>query len=670
MGFTNDPLVDGNLVGTLGSKIDPLLAPLGDYGGVTATHAVLPDSLARDTGSNDVIATFGLDGDQRGDSTTLAQRLVGEAADIGAFEYGAVVIDVTAPEEVTNPSAGAGFQVYANPGDEQSSPWIATNAKGQSVIVWNGDGPEGAGVYVQLISANGGVSVPRLADLGQTSLTPSHLQSAIDEQGNYAIIWRGSGGGSSDIYMRRYRPDGAPVDALPLNVSLGTDKGSGAASVVSNAGGRLLVTWLNQAGDLMFRRYAMSGLSLDGAPRVGVANNAYGGSVTLNTSRRYAAIASDGEFYLMWGLSTARLYVQKFSASGGAMGPATEVAAWDDYEYVTDVDPAHVSSARIYGHDIVVDSEGNPIVSWDHKFELDTVSEPGMTITEDSTDRLAFRQWNPDAGLTTPVIVNDGYDFSAYTDVDGDRISSLNLNNPGLAVDAFGQIGVAWEQQYIDVNVVEYEGDDTGQGTWRDIVVRWFDGDSPIGAATASRFGTVATDAFAPSLAVDATGRFLLAGVAENSVHVQRYALPQPILLDAEGVLRVDDASGRFSDIVIGAQFSGADSFVAFNGVLTGIRAADVAGIQITAGPNDNRIDLSRVTTTTFPGLAINSILVLAGAGDDVVFGSQLVDVINGEAGDDRIFGNDGADQLLGEDGNDTLSGLEGGDTIYGGAGD
>jgi hypothetical protein len=64
---------------------DPLLAPLADNGGATLTHALQPGSPAIDKGNNDTGAT----NDQRGPSHA---RVVGPAADIGAFERNADII--------------------------------------------------------------------------------------------------------------------------------------------------------------------------------------------------------------------------------------------------------------------------------------------------------------------------------------------------------------------------------------------------------------------------------------------------------------------------------------------------------------------------------------------------------------------------------------------------
>lgn len=61
---------------------DPRLAPLANNGGQTLTHALLPDSPARNTGSNALIPDR-VRGDQRGSSFS---RIISEQVDIGAFE--------------------------------------------------------------------------------------------------------------------------------------------------------------------------------------------------------------------------------------------------------------------------------------------------------------------------------------------------------------------------------------------------------------------------------------------------------------------------------------------------------------------------------------------------------------------------------------------------------
>ncbi|MBS1795541.1 MAG: CSLREA domain-containing protein [Acidobacteria bacterium] len=77
-------------------QTDPLLLPLGNYGGATATHNFAPNSPARDAGANgEALDTSAnpLTLDQRGSGFA---RLAGGAVDIGAYEFASVVVTTTA----------------------------------------------------------------------------------------------------------------------------------------------------------------------------------------------------------------------------------------------------------------------------------------------------------------------------------------------------------------------------------------------------------------------------------------------------------------------------------------------------------------------------------------------------------------------------------------------
>jgi trimeric autotransporter adhesin len=89
--------VEGNIAGTDIYSTDPRLAPLANYGGLTLTLALQPESPALNAGSNCVQSVGGcgdfphvaLSNDQRGAGFP---RLRAGTVDIGAFELGSVVV--------------------------------------------------------------------------------------------------------------------------------------------------------------------------------------------------------------------------------------------------------------------------------------------------------------------------------------------------------------------------------------------------------------------------------------------------------------------------------------------------------------------------------------------------------------------------------------------------
>ncbi|MEO1400267.1 MAG: CHAT domain-containing protein, partial [Cyanobacteria bacterium J06635_1] len=81
--------IQSTLVGDMAAPINPQLAPLGNFGGSTPTHALLPDSDAIDAGNNNIAPT----NDQRG-----VTRSDG-SADIGAFESTGYALQATGGAE-------------------------------------------------------------------------------------------------------------------------------------------------------------------------------------------------------------------------------------------------------------------------------------------------------------------------------------------------------------------------------------------------------------------------------------------------------------------------------------------------------------------------------------------------------------------------------------------
>lgn len=78
----------GDQIGTPASPINPLLAPLGNYGGPTQTHALLPGSPAINAGNNCVLTVNGCGASDPTSALTTDQRGIARVGtvDIGAFE--------------------------------------------------------------------------------------------------------------------------------------------------------------------------------------------------------------------------------------------------------------------------------------------------------------------------------------------------------------------------------------------------------------------------------------------------------------------------------------------------------------------------------------------------------------------------------------------------------
>ncbi len=102
--------INGNIVGTTSSPVDPKLGPLADNGGFTKTRALLTGSPAIDAGNinqvvNPIISHYlnpkSLIFDQRG---YLRVFPIGGKVDIGAFEYGSNTVSSTESPDLQDDS--------------------------------------------------------------------------------------------------------------------------------------------------------------------------------------------------------------------------------------------------------------------------------------------------------------------------------------------------------------------------------------------------------------------------------------------------------------------------------------------------------------------------------------------------------------------------------------
>jgi hypothetical protein len=159
------PNANGDYIGTSASQINPLLAPLGNYGGATQTYALLSNSPALNHGNNCVITnacsislSASLTNDQRG-----AARQSGAAVDIGAFEADATYTAVLPGGRVsqsynTTLTANNGSFAFTQTGGMLPPGLSLTTAFAPGAIVAVSGTPTMAGNYSFAVTASNGVN--------------------------------------------------------------------------------------------------------------------------------------------------------------------------------------------------------------------------------------------------------------------------------------------------------------------------------------------------------------------------------------------------------------------------------------------------------------------------------------------------------------------------------
>lgn len=149
-------------------------------------------------------------------------------------------------------------------------------------------------------------------------------------------------------------------------------------------------------------------------------------------------------------------------------------------------------------------------------------------------------------------------------------------------------------------------------------------------------------------------------------------------VLTVAGVLRGTELSlfiDEGDDVTVQNDVTTGEVQVLTNGAtdrtIPAVLSSALTSLSIFASDDANVIDVSPITAANFTALAASgSIVIQAGDGDDMIFGSvDFGEHIMGGDGSDTIDGMDGADTIDGGDGDDQIAGGIGMDLIDGGDG-
>ena len=229
--------VDGNLVGSSSTPLDPQLGPLADNGGFTLTHALLEGSPAIDAGDVGLIAADIADIDGDGDTSEPIpfdqrgagfQRVGGTQVDIGAVELQAVAGNHVTAQVIDHPQYG---RVLVVNGDDLSNRILLFGSGDANILVLGLDGTLVNGGthdgfqnvrHVQLNLAGGddsvrvdGLSIRGRLEINSGSGDDSIMLEDLSIRGRLAIS---SGGGDDTIVVRR-----SAVNSLTADTGCGND---------------------------------------------------------------------------------------------------------------------------------------------------------------------------------------------------------------------------------------------------------------------------------------------------------------------------------------------------------------------------------------------------------------------------------------------------------------
>jgi RHS repeat-associated protein len=540
---------------------------------------------------------------------------------------------------------------------DQLSPAVAVDIAGNSVVVWQGPGPNGVGLYARRIDANGN-------QLGNyfnvvANSTAANTRVTIDTNGNVLVVWTQTVSGQTRVMGAKYTLTGTQLSltwSKQLTNGVGTTTSADSAPSVAFADdGTFMLAWhggvTGQSVNAYAQTFTINGDAV-GTPELLTPTATAAQSQTIAGPNSVAY--SNSHFYVAYvdsdpnEFTDGTLYLQKFAKTGAAVGSDELVAEALDAESVPP--GGFLDSRAISSVHVLPSATGEVVIGWM------TRSVFWYTLPTDSIEHTfasLYMRRRSDAGTwqSNPTVI----DASSYRYSDTDGIilpGSEFLLSFSLAADGFGRVGAAWS-----VNKGDF------QFGPRHLMTKWYDvDDSSLGGPFDQ---TVPVIGFYVQLAANNGGYFTAAGYYPNSpngydIFAQRYQLDSgtPITAEIEptGLLRIapDTAAGDGDNrICVSTASYGGTSYVTVNGLLTGALVADVKDIVVDGGAGNDVIDLRQLAPNSFP-YANLSITIRGSDGDDEIFGTIGNDVIDAGAGDDKIFGMGGQDAIQGGTGNDT----------------
>jgi hypothetical protein len=197
----------------------------------------------------------------------------------------------------------------------QLDPAVATDANGDSVVVWTSTGN---GIEAQLFNAAGIPLLPTEITVNQTGGgSVGRASVAMDARGDFVVAWAGAGGSTntttntSDVFYRVFNPSGAAL-TIQMQANVYTTSVQNEPSVAMNpTNGNFVISWtsfaqpstaggaLQQNANIFYRQFLLSG----GTPAAGAT---YSLEQQVDVASPYrqcqsnVAMDDNGDFVIVW----------------------------------------------------------------------------------------------------------------------------------------------------------------------------------------------------------------------------------------------------------------------------------------------------------------------------------------------------------------------------------
>lgn len=403
------------------------------------------------------------------------------------------------------------FQVNDNTGRVDAySPKVAIDQNGNYVVVWKDYRNNNSDIYGQHFNDKGvrqGSNFKVNDDNGSSS--QEDPQIAMDNNGNFIVVWQDERNGNKDIYGQRYNNTGTKESA---NFLINDDQGGAEQydqRIAADGSGNFVVVWEDKrmGSNIYAQRYTSSGVK-------------QGTNFLVYQNASYPAISSDvnGNFVVVCN-SHGEIYGQRYTMHG----------VKEDPQFIV-TDQISYPNAPAVG----MDQKGNFVVAWRCFISM---KYGGSYIAAQRYTSSGAKQ-----GTNFEISTNSFIDYSVpEIALDGNNNFLIVWDNTS---DIYGQWYINGTQQgsnsLINENGVSsvQEGTGVASNMKGNFVVVWGDARNGNSAIYAQIFTqshtkqgtnflvsdeTVSLDQHSPALVVDGSGNFITVWCDERNGHSDIY---------------------------------------------------------------------------------------------------------------------------------------------------
>ncbi|WP_175516956.1 cadherin repeat domain-containing protein [Planctomicrobium piriforme] len=234
---------------------------------------------------------------------------------------------------------GGEFRVNTYTTGNQFFSYVAMDRVGNFVVTWQSAGPDGSGfgVFAQRYDSGGVAQGSEFRVNTYTTGTQAAPAVAVDEAGNFVVVWQSSGqdGNGYGVYAQRYNSSGV-AQGSEFRINTQTVKDQLYPSIAMDSDGDFVVAWEDGS---------FSGNGQDGsgrgvyAQRFDSSGAAQGGEFRVNSyttsDQTFPAVGMDsaGNFIVSWGSSgqdgsSGGVYAQRYDSAGLKVGVEFRVNAF------------------------------------------------------------------------------------------------------------------------------------------------------------------------------------------------------------------------------------------------------------------------------------------------------------------------------------------------------